>query len=277
MKVNPQAVSAVVYQIKTIAAQYQLDAQHTQALTLQALGKIAAEPQQSAAAPSAGGVKGGKPPSQMDAFADLPLPADDGPGAEPDSGNPFGSDDDDDEPAAAATAQHGGRQQPGGGGAAFGGFGQQPAAFGAPPAHSNFGAPQGHMMQQMGGMGGMGGMGMGGQMGGQMGGNGRVWRPAAIWRAGGRLRCGASGIWNGRRTARIRSAAAATATTSRLRSASAQHAATQSKPAVRPVQPLLIAVPLPPLLLPPLLLLLLQSLTAFLAIPSSPVLIVVAP
>ena len=153
VKVNPQAVSSLVYQIRTIAAQFQLDAQHTQALTLQALGKIAAEPQQSAAA---GGAKAGKAPSRMDAFSDLPLPADDGPGAEPDSGNPFGSDDDDDDSATASAAQHARAAAPG---AAFGSFGQQQqpgAAFGAPAAHQGFGAPQGHMMQGMGGMGGFG-------------------------------------------------------------------------------------------------------------------------
>ena len=172
VKVNPQAVSAVVYQIKTIAAQYQLDAQHTQALTLQALGKIAAEPQQPAAA--AGGAKGGK--QGMDAFADLPLPADDGPGAEPDSGNPFGSDDDDDEPATAA--QHGrpaAGQQPGGAPFGFAQQQQQPGAFGGGAGHQGFGAPQGHIGMGMGmpGMAGMApGMGMGGAQMGGMGGFG---------------------------------------------------------------------------------------------------------
>ena len=165
VKVNPQAVSALVYQIKAIGGQYQLDQQHIQAMVLQAMGKLAAEPPAPAAA------KGGKAAGAggMDAFADLPLPADDGPGAEPDSGNPFGSDDDDDDQPPQRP------QQPGGGGG--GGFGQQPAfgqqqpgAGGGGGFPGQFGAPQGHFGGAQGAHGGFGGGHMGGQP--QQGGGG---------------------------------------------------------------------------------------------------------
>ena len=175
VKVNPQAVSALVYQIKAIGGQYQLDQQHSQAMVLQAMGKLVAEP------PAAAAAKGGKAPAAggMDAFADLPLPADDGPGAEPDSGNPFGSDDDDDEPPQRAQQQPGG-----GGGGAFGqpsAFGQQgggggggfPGQFGAPQGH--FGAPQ----PAHGGFGGQQGGGGGAFGAPQQGGFGAFGAPAA--------------------------------------------------------------------------------------------------